>query len=95
MNATDAVDMVSQISSSDNLLDETAFTFADDQTAISISTEDSETYQVSLSDTQGRRFMETTLNGQVSLQKAGLASGLYLVTIRGQKGLLSRQIFVD
>lgn len=95
INASQAVDMVSLISSSDDLLDESEFIFANEAHGIRISTENSEIYNLSLTDTQGRQLLNSKLNGQQVIQKSELSKGMYFVTIQGKEGTLSRQIFID
>ena len=89
-----SVDGISQISSSENLLDSNAFTFADGSDQLTISTTESGNFSLAMNDLQGRALFSTNFEGEAIINKAELISGIYIISIQGEKGTLNRQVFL-
>lgn len=88
------VDGISGLSSTDEILNSSDFTFADTEAALTISTENKETYQLSFTDMQGRQISSTSFQYETTISKSNLTSGMYIATLRSGNKVLSQQVFV-
>ncbi len=85
---------ISGLSSTDEILNSSDFTFIDTGSTLFISTENKDTYQLSFTDIQGRLVSSSLFQNEASISKNTLTTGMYVATIRSGNKVLSQQVFV-
>ncbi len=88
------ISQISGLSSNENILNSADFTFSDHESALLITTEEEETYQLQLTDMQGRLITSAVFNKEIHLSKNILSTGMYILSLKADNKVLTQQIFV-
>jgi len=92
--ASNSATNISLLSSNDEVLDASNFTFRDADAMMIIEAGDSERYNLTLSDMSGQVVLQEAFTNEIAVDKTAMATGMYVATLRSAKGLLSQQVFV-
>lgn len=94
MLASGSAHNISQLSSDDEILDARTFSFRDAGNNLIITATDDSNYALTLTDMSGQKIISSSFSQEISLDKTTLVAGMYIATLRNEKGLLSQQIFI-
>ena len=86
---------ISQLSSSEEILDSRIFSFRNAGNNFIVTAEDSDSYNLSLTDMTGKRVAAETFSHELKLDKTDLPTGMYVITLRSETGALSQQFFLN
>jgi len=91
---TGSIERINLSLDTEELLNSADFTFADRGNNFVISSITSDEYQLSLTDMNGRAITNTTFRNEVAINTSDFVSGIYVATLRSEKGVLSKQVFI-
>ena len=86
---------ISQLSSSEEILDSRIFSFRNAGNNFIVTAEDSDSYNLTLTDMTGKRVAAETFSHELKLDKTDLPTGMYVITLRSETGALSQQFFLN
>jgi hypothetical protein len=89
-----AIYNVGQLSSSDELLDETIVKIYNTPGQLNIQLDDNSDYNLVLSNQQGQRVFRQVMNSAASIATDGMPVGLYILTLRSGNKIISKRIFI-
>lgn len=94
IRSSQAISNVASRVSTDELLDANLFSYSDTESTLTITAENTDTYEVTLTNMTGQKVFSNTFENQINIDKAQLHTGMYVSTLRSGNKLVSQQVFV-
>jgi len=86
---------IALLSSSEEILDSRNFSFRNASNNFIVTAEDNDSYDLTLTDLSGKRVATESFTHELNIDKTDLPSGMYVITLRSEKGALSQQFFLN